>query len=617
MTYAIRGFHYADYIVFVTTIAISIGIGIYYAFAGSKMGTTSEYLVGSRSMKIIPVTLSLMVSFESSIMMLGFPAEVYTHGMMFWFTCFGFGFTMLIGSRLIVPLIHPLKITSVYEYLELRFKSKTVRTIGSSLALLNTVIYMGIVLFGPAIALQAVMGFPLVVSMSVVACASVLYTSIGGFKAVVWTDVFQTFIMLLGIFSVLIKGTIDIGGPSEVFRMGKEGGRLEIWNFDPDPTIRHTFWVLTIGVTLRSFGLAVGQAAIQRISSTPTQKKANWVMGVAGPLFFVTMSLATLEGLIAYAYYRKKGCDPLASGQITNPNQVMPLLVMDIFDSLPGMPGLFMASLFSASLSTLSSGLSACSAQTVEDYILPYMKPKSERTKTILAKLSVVGFGIISVGVSILISTVGGSLSQIGFSLMASFAGPVTGVILLAMLFPFANRKGAIVGVIVSVCFTFWIAAGSYMSPTLMKTPRLPPAPVDNCPVGNFTINPYNYTNIALQKIEDFKHYEPKGLDKLYSVSYLWLGGIAIITVFGIGSIISWCTGCIKPKDTDAKYTIPIFDRFFCCLPECILKPLRCGIDYSKRMSSKLRDNYDVIIQLDTNEAEKKQSTDKINLEHV
>lgn len=109
------GFSVADYVIFSLTIAISIGIGIYHAFTGGKQRTASEYLVGNRKMSILPVTLSLIVSFESSIMMLAYPAEVYTYGIMFLLTSLGFMFATLLATRIVVPLIHPLKITSVYE----------------------------------------------------------------------------------------------------------------------------------------------------------------------------------------------------------------------------------------------------------------------------------------------------------------------------------------------------------------------------------------------------------------------------------------------------------------------------------------------------------------------
>jgi len=117
MAYEHPGFVFADFIIFGIAIAISIGIGLYYAFSGGKQKTTSEYLVGNRQMSILPVALSLMVSFESSIMMLGFPAEVYVYGIMFWLSNVGFMIALLLGTRLVVPLVHPLRIKSVFEVL--------------------------------------------------------------------------------------------------------------------------------------------------------------------------------------------------------------------------------------------------------------------------------------------------------------------------------------------------------------------------------------------------------------------------------------------------------------------------------------------------------------------
>ena len=78
MVNANRTFHVADYSIFAVTLVVSLGIGLYYALSGGKQRTTAEYFVGNRRMMIIPVAISLMVSFESSIMMLGTPAEVIT-----------------------------------------------------------------------------------------------------------------------------------------------------------------------------------------------------------------------------------------------------------------------------------------------------------------------------------------------------------------------------------------------------------------------------------------------------------------------------------------------------------------------------------------------------------
>ncbi|KAJ8310430.1 hypothetical protein KUTeg_012295, partial [Tegillarca granosa] len=267
-----NGFSIADYAVFSVTILISLGIGIYYALSGGKQKTTSEYLVGNRQMKILPVALSLMVSFESSIMMLGFPAETYVYGIMFWLSNFGFLVANLIGIRIVVPLVHPLRLTSVYE-----------------------IFYMGIVLFGPGIALEAVTSFPLWASVLLVALASVIYTSIGSMVA---------------------------GGISNVFHINAQNERLNFFDFNPDPTVRHTFWSLIFGSCIRMVTLTFNQTSVQRISAMNKQSEANKVLLLAGPAFFVTLSLATLEGLVAFAYFYTIRCDPLASKEIRNPNQI-------------------------------------------------------------------------------------------------------------------------------------------------------------------------------------------------------------------------------------------------------------------------------------------------------
>ena len=107
--------HPLDWVVFGLMMATSLGIGIYYACTGSKQKTTSDYLLGNRTMKLIPVTMSLMVSFISTIMMLGFPAEIYTHGAQYWMGTFGHAIGATMASFVFVPVFYPLKLISVNE----------------------------------------------------------------------------------------------------------------------------------------------------------------------------------------------------------------------------------------------------------------------------------------------------------------------------------------------------------------------------------------------------------------------------------------------------------------------------------------------------------------------
>ncbi|KAK7480609.1 hypothetical protein BaRGS_00028185, partial [Batillaria attramentaria] len=211
----------------------------------------------------LPVAISLMVTFESSIMMLGLPAEIYVYGAQWWISTIGYLCAKVLSMFIMVPLIHPLKITSAYEYLLLRFNSTGVRLLGTVLGMLSYTWYMGIVLFGPAIALEAVTGFPLWGSIFIVAFVAVIYTTIGGLKAVVWTDVFQAL------------GTMDVGSPSKVWEIASKGGRVNFFNFDPDPRVRHTFWNLFFGSLMRGLAFCFSQATIQRIGATNSRREAT------------------------------------------------------------------------------------------------------------------------------------------------------------------------------------------------------------------------------------------------------------------------------------------------------------------------------------------------------
>lgn len=597
-------FHIADYCIFALTIIISLGIGLYYALSGGKQRTTSEYFVGNRKMAILPVAISLMVSFESSIMMLGTPAEVYVYGLQWLMGNLGFFIANILSIIIVVPLVHPLKITSAYEYLELRFDSHAVRILGTVLGILSYTAYMGIVLFGPAIALEAVTGFPQWGSIVSVAAASVIYTSIGGLKAVIWTDVFQCAVMFAGFFAVLIKGTMQIGGIGKTWEIAYEKGRVNLFNFDPDPTVRHTFWSLFIGSIIRGFGLVFNQSSIQRISSTPTVDSARKVLMFVAPGFFLSLTLAGIEGIIAYAYYDTLGCDPLKSKQITNPNQIVPFMVMDIFKGLHGMPGLFMASLFSASLSTLSSGLSSLSALFWTDLVKPHVKPMSEFKATVLSKLSVVVFGGLAVFVAFMIALIGGTLIQITGSLLSAFGGPLSGLFMFGAFCPWGNSKGAFWGTILSAVTTFIIAIGQMTTKGSVKNTKLPPAPMDSCPavevinfltnmtmsndtsistMGNITTTMSSLAySISTAEIVVPAVPEPTGFRRLFMVSYQWFGGIGVLQVMIFGTIISLLTGYKKPGEVKRKYLIPFYDSLFPFLPECILKPLRCGYHFDE-----------------------------------
>ncbi|KAL4234770.1 hypothetical protein ACF0H5_006412 [Mactra antiquata] len=569
-----KTFSAVDYVVFGILMLGSLLIGVFFAFRDKKRSSTENYFLGDRKLNAIPVGLSFVVTFQSSILILGFPAEGYAYGMQYGVQCIGVVFGYLIASIIAVPIFHPLKVASVYEYYKLRYGRNNVRYVAVVLGAIHYTFYMGIVMYGTALALDSVAGLPYWASILMFSTVAVIYTSIGGFKAVIWTDVFQAIIMITGIIAVLVKTTIDSGGVGNALRLGKS--RINIFDFNPNPTVRHTFWTLVFGAPTQYLYLAITQAGIQRINSTPTQDSARKLFYVAAPIFALTWILVLFQGLTIFSYYSSIGCDPLASGQVTNLNQIIPFTMLELFHAYPGLPGLFIAALSAASLSTISSGLSSLSAVTYEDFIKVFFKNISDQKGTNISKVVVVVFGLIAVGFAFVLSNVDGPLGQVMASFMGAISGPEVGLFLLSAFYPRARPNAAVIATLSGMCFVLWISFGQNFSASLPKAPFLPLGPTDQCPVNPVTNSTYSVFNttdqtkllstIVTEQTSVSPQYEKSGLQTFYSISYMYFNLIGCTIVIIVGLIISFFTQPEAQEELPEHVTLP----FSVFIPSCI-----------------------------------------------
>ncbi|OWF48976.1 sodium-coupled monocarboxylate transporter 1-like isoform X2 [Mizuhopecten yessoensis] len=564
-----------DWFAFVAMLVISAGIGIFYAFKGRRENSTNEFLMGGGDMKMVPVSISILVSFMSAILILGTPAEMFTKGTQYFVYTFGVISAVVVAANIFVPLIYPLKLTSSFEYLEKRFDSKAAKLTGTIMMILQQVIYMGIASYAPSTALEAVTGFPTWATVITVGLVSTFYTFLGGMKAVVWTDVFQSFVMVAGILAIVIQGTISVGGLEKVWHINKEWDRIEFFDFNPDPTQRHSFWSLVVGGMVgwtATYG--VNQASVQRYCALPTLKKAKTavLLNIIG--VFVLVTITCLAGIVVFAYYAEKGCDPLSNEDVSNSNQIIPFFVMEKL-GYPGLPGLFVACLFSGALSTMSSCLNALSAVTWEDILKPCFYNLSEEKKTWVTRGLVIFYGGCGIGMSFMAMNLGGTVLQASLSFTGAASGPLLGIFVLGAFFPWANWIGAVVGSVFGLVLPMWISIGAY---SVVGTTSNLPFPTDNCTVEG-AFNATTLVNISATTLAPVVD-EITGISKLYTVSYLWYPSIGAATVVVIGLIVSFCTGANGTHDIDPKYLIPFFDRIFCCLPNSLLRKLRCNMEF-------------------------------------
>ncbi|XP_053319090.1 sodium-coupled monocarboxylate transporter 1 [Spea bombifrons] len=534
-----------DYVVFALMLLISAVIGIYYAFAGGGQKTSKDFLMGGRSMTAVPVALSLTASFMSAVTVLGTPAEVYRFGAMFSIFAITYTIVVILSSEVYLPVFYRLGITSTYEYLELRF-NKFVRVIGTVLFIIQTILYTGIVIYAPALALNQVTGFDLWGAVIATGVVCTFYCTLGGLKAVVWTDVFQVGIMVAGFSSVIIRAVVVQGGIGPILNDSYYGDRLNFWDFNPSPLQRHSFWTIVIGGTFTWTGIyGVNQSQVQRYIACKSifQAKMSLYVNLIG--LWAILSCAVLSGLAMYSVY--KDCDPWTANFVSAPDQLMPYMALDILRDYPGLPGLFVACAYSGTLSTVSSSINALAAVTVEDLIKPYFKSLTETKLSWISKGTSLLYGAVCIGMAGLASLMGGLL-QAALSIFGMVGGPLLGLFSLGILFPFGNSVGAIVGLLSGFAVSLWVGIGSQIYPPLPSR-TLPKAfSIEGC---NFTIADSNWTSttqipFTTTLITDATVDRPALADNWYSMSYLYFSTIGTIITLIVGVIASLLTGGLK-----------------------------------------------------------------------
>uniref|UniRef100_A0A1B0CY50 Sodium-coupled monocarboxylate transporter 1 n=1 Tax=Lutzomyia longipalpis TaxID=7200 RepID=A0A1B0CY50_LUTLO len=279
----------------------------------------------------------------------------------------------------------------------------------------------------------------------------------GGLKAVVWTDVVQVILMFAALILVAIKGTFHVNGPEIVLKNAFETDRIEAPIFNIDPTIRHSFWCLSIGGLFYWVQTnASSQNMIQRYLSLPSlreSRRAVWIF-VSGVT--ILMLLCAYNGLLIFTTYRD--CDPLTTKLAKAKDQLLPLFVMDTLGELPGLSGMFIAGVFSAALSSLSTCLNSMSAVVLEDFCKPFVRTPLTTTATNwIMRSVVVGVGALCVCLVFVVEKMG-TVLQLTMSLEAITNGPLLGIFTIGILLPRINGTSALSGGVFGVLLMSWIS---------------------------------------------------------------------------------------------------------------------------------------------------------------
>jgi SSS family solute:Na+ symporter len=462
------GVQYLDWVVIVVYGLGMLAIGVYYSL---KTKTTEDYLLGGRSMGSSMIGLSLFSTLFSTITYLAIPGEMINKGPVALCWMFGLPVVYIVVCMVLIPRIMALPVTSGYELLEIRL-GRGIRLLGSGIFLATRMLWMALIIhvtsntiLVPVLQLPEGSGIWVALIIGVI---TVLYTFMGGLRAVVLTDVIQTFILFGAAVISVILVTIKMGGVGAWWPTTW----APTWDKQPlfslDPHVRVTvigsiiwmtvWWICTAGSD---------QMAIQRYLATrdaPAARRA-FVWTLASNIF-VTVVLASL-GFALLGFFNSHPEFLKADGvylktDYTMEGQADKLFPYFIVRFLPaGLTGLVISGLLAAAMSSLASGInSACSVITA-DFIDPIIgRAATEKANVRRNKLISLLVGLLGISMSLLIAKVPGNILEVTTRTNHVFVAPLFGLFLMAMFVPWATplgtAVGALAGCVVAVFFAYW-----------------------------------------------------------------------------------------------------------------------------------------------------------------
>lgn len=422
-------------------------VGVYFL---NKNKSVDDYFRGGQSIPWWAAACSMYATMLSSLTYVAMPALVYRTDWVVWIGIWTILLVTPIAAHVAMPFFRQIDATSAYEYLSKRF-SMPVRMFASGLFTLFHIGRMGIVMALTALALAAVTPFDAWHCVLIMGVLCLIYCTMGGIEAVIWTDTIQTIVLLLGaiLCFFIILGGID-GGFTGFVEAGMRDEKFRMVNLDfsLDSATTLAIWVIVLGglgQNLSSY--TADQAVVQRYVTTENERaaaKSIWMNGVLAPaasiLFFVI-------GTGLYVFYQAN------AGQLDPTKQLDQVFPVFISTQLPvGVAGLIIAGVFAAAQSTVSTSMNSIATTIVTDFMRPFNVCVSERAYLSAARWFTFLVGTLGTFAGLVfISPEIRSLMEEYFKVIGMFMGALGGLFILGVVSTRANARGAVVGLLAGV----------------------------------------------------------------------------------------------------------------------------------------------------------------------
>ena len=345
-----------DLIIF---LVFTLGVVVFGCSFYKKGNTSAEFTEAGRSLPGWVVGMSIFATYVSSISYIGYPGKAFAAN----WNAFVFSLSIPIASyfaaRYFVPFYRHGGSVSAYTFLEEKF-GRWARLYASACYLLTQIARMGSILYLLAVPMHILMGWNMHMVIIATSIGIIIYSMLGGLKAVIWADAIQGIILIGG--ALLCLGILCFSmpeGPAQVFDLAihsPQGNKFSLGEFTGDLTTS-TFWVCLIyGIFINLQNYGIDQNYVQRYHAAKTDKDAKFSALFGGYLSIPVSALFFLIGSALYSYYQA-GVAELPAEIQAKPDYVFPYFIVN---GLPvGLRGLLIASIFAAGMSTVSTSVTS------------------------------------------------------------------------------------------------------------------------------------------------------------------------------------------------------------------------------------------------------------------
>ncbi len=325
-------------------------------------------------------------------------------------------------------------------------------------------LYAAIVIFTLSLVLHVTMNFPLVETMVAVGIGAIIYTTLGGMKAVIWTDVAQFIVIVGGLVAALFFASGKVpGGIGEIYDIAKSAGKLRLANLDFDLTQRYVLWTLIPYGFIEFLGAkTVDQMNVQRYMSAKNARNAKVALLTQSFFTLPVWLLLFAVGMGLYAFYQHNPSMQIAEFiRLGKYDRIFPHYIANVMPV--GLRGLLIAALMAAAMSTMDSVLNALSTISVVNIYKKFRPDRSDGHYLKVAKRLTVAWGVVVTMLAMLMMDIDSILKTIN-SISGILVGPILGLFILGMFTRRSNWQGALIGLITALLPLVWIKFGARMT---------------------------------------------------------------------------------------------------------------------------------------------------------